>query len=96
MAEDIFKKICPDQEFIPKVPNPEDIIFVRKDSCKQSDTTQEVPPEKPATEDAPNEEAEKEEEKVNSNENTEVSPERIEETLEETPPVPTPEKGETQ
>jgi hypothetical protein len=28
-AEEIFHHICPDEEFIPKVPNPEDIIFVR-------------------------------------------------------------------
>lgn len=27
-AEAIFKLLCPDAEFIPKVPNPEDIIFV--------------------------------------------------------------------
>eukprot|EP01127_Copromyxa_protea_P005515 TRINITY_DN1543_c0_g1_i1.p1 TRINITY_DN1543_c0_g1~~TRINITY_DN1543_c0_g1_i1.p1 ORF type:complete len:405 (+),score=132.44 TRINITY_DN1543_c0_g1_i1:577-1791(+) len=26
-AEEIFHKLCPEEEFIPKVPNPEDIIF---------------------------------------------------------------------
>ena len=26
-AKEIFEKICPDEEFIPKAPNPEDIIY---------------------------------------------------------------------
>ena len=36
-AKKIFSQICPDEEFLPRPPNPEDIIYCDDESKKQSE-----------------------------------------------------------